>query len=350
MTRTSLRNVKLDEISLVGKGDNKGAHVVLLKTHPNPIITLGKAYRGNELETTIRKWAADNVGKKTEVATGIFKDLSDIVDGVTDIEASAEMFNDVMLENIQREIVWDAIWALETSIASIINDDTGSNKPALVATTVDQFKTTITALFKLKGETSMAMSDVEKAQYDEAIVKVATLTTQLETVTKEKEELAKQIPTATSVIKMEDLPEPVRKQMEAQEAELKKNREDIAKMQEDGINAECIAKAAEISAVSAEGVVVHDVLKSIKKHSADLFDKVFTILKAADARIKEAGLFKEVGGGQQSTGATAYEQIVVKATELRKTCPELSDAQAFDRIFKSDANLRAQYNAENRTK
>ena len=332
--RATLRDVKLNEISFVGKGDNKGAHILLLKGHPNPVVALGKEYKGDDTEEILQKWFDDDVSK----ADGIFK------------EEEAVMFSDLLSEKTIRDQVWGMVWMLEDSICSIMQDESGNDKAGMIQTTVDQFKTAITALTKTQKGGKENMNELQKAQ--EALAKaqaeVDTLTKQVETLTKEKEELVKQIPVASSVIKMEDLPEPVRKQMEDQQAQIKKQADDLEILKEAGVTTECITKAAEIGFISAEGVVVHEVLKDIKKASSATFEKVFTLLKAADARIKESGLFKENGKASSNSGATAHEMIVAKAKELKKTCPELSDAQAYDRIYKSDDDLRNQYISETR--
>jgi hypothetical protein len=341
-TRTSkvarLSDIALNEISFVGKGDNKGAHILLLKGHPNPIVALGKEYKGKDKKDVLVKWLEEDKSK----ADGIFKD-----------EEVAEMFADLLQDKTIRDQIWSMVWMLEDSICSIMCDETGTNKGDLIQTTVDQFKTAVMALTKSKGgKKGMDPKELlEKLQkeFDELKGKYDTLTKTVEELTKEKEELVKQIPKAESVIKMEDLPEPVRKQMEENAVTIKKQADDIAKIQEEGLITECIAKAAELPSISAEGVVVADVLKEVKKVSKEVFDKICLLLKAADARIKEGGLFTEVGKSGGSTGATAYDQIVAKAAELRKTMTELTKEQAFDRVYKSDDDLRAAYIAETRS-
>ena len=332
-TRTALKSVTLDEVSFVGKGDNKGAHIMLLKSHPSHIVALGKSYAGDNKEAILKHWAEKEVGK---------------VDGVLK-EESVAMFNDLLTEKTIRDKVWGMVWVLEDSIRAIMESESGEDKKALLETTVEQFKTAITGLTKNKGGAN-DVTELEKAQAELAKAQkaLAALTKQVESLTKERDEaIAKQAPTPASVIKMEDLPEPVRKQMEAQEALLKSQQTSIEKMQDEAVSAQSITKASLIPSISADGVVVADVLKALQKKAPEEAASVFTLLKAADARIQAGGLFKEVGAGNvNNSGATAYEQLLAKAEELRKTETKLTKEQAFAKVFNSEHDLRKQYNAE----
>lgn len=333
--RTALKDVELTGVHFVGKGDNKGANILLLKTHPNPIVALGKEYKGDNKSEMLQKWFDSDVSK----ADGIFK------------EEDSVMFADLLQDKEIRDKVWGMVWILEDSICSILNGE-DADKSSLIQTTVEQFKTAITALTKNEKGGNKSMDELQKAQEElaKANVRISELEGSVATLTKERDEaIAKSEPPKETIDKSQ-LPEAVVKQLETLEKTNKENAEAIKKMKDEAVTTEMIAKSAEIGAISAEGVVVHEVLKSIKKASEDTFGKLMTLLKAADARIKEAGLFKEQGGEGRTTGLSAHEQIVAKAIELKKSKPHLSDAQAYTEVYNSDIELRKQYLEENRSK
>ena len=338
MARTKLNGVKLSEVSFVGKGDNKGAHIMLLKNHPNKIVSLGKEYKGREKKDLLQKWFDEDTSK----ADGIFK------------EEEAEMFADLLANKTIRDQVWSMVWMLEDSICSIMNDESATNKGELISTTVEQFKEAITSLTKSKGgneDMAKTVEEVEKelltanARISELEKQVGDLTTNNGTLTKERDELKKSH--APEGIDKSKLAPEVRKQLEDLETINKANTAAIEKMQDETLTAECISKALETPSISAEGVTVSDMLKSIKKAAPEAFQSLCTLLKATEARIKEGNLFVEKGKRTDANGgATAYEQLVAKAAELRKSKPELSDAQAFDHVYKAEHELRKQYNEE----
>ena len=94
MARTKLKGVKLGEVSFVGKGDNKGAHILLVKNHPNQIVSLGKEYKGRDRKELLKKWFEDDVNKED----GVFK------------EEEAEMFADLLADKTIRDQVWSMVW------------------------------------------------------------------------------------------------------------------------------------------------------------------------------------------------------------------------------------------------
>ena len=143
------------------------------------------------------------------------------------------------------------------------------------------------------------------------------------------------------------LPEAVRKQLETQEQDIKKQAEDIAKMKDEGLTREYVAKAVEVGAIGKSDEI-GTLLKDIAKHDSALAVKVFDVLKGADTKIRTGGLFTELGKEEGKGGASAYDMIVQKASELRKTCPELSEAQAFTKVYDTDHDLRNQHLAETR--
>jgi len=237
-----LRNVKLDEISFVGKGDNPEANVLLLKMKSEEDNPKG------DCEMTPEEIAALKKAKE---------------------EADAK-----------------------------------------VAELTKQAETLATE----KAASEKALSDKEK-EFEEMKAK---------NVKKEDEDVLKGLP--ESIVK-----------------EIQDNRERISKMEDEAATREYVAKAAEVVLVG-KADAIGDLLKSIAKHDSKLAAQVFDLFKTADARIKEGDLLKEAGSSSSdTTGTSAYDKIVAKAAELRKSSPELSEAKAFTKVYDSDAELRTAY-------
>jgi hypothetical protein len=347
-TINRLRNVKLNEISFVGKGDNPEAHVLLLKIKADPkgasIVALGKEYKGGKQDDVLKKWLTDN-------ATLVSKDDGDAV-----------TFADIQADKDLRDKVWQMCYTLEDSLSSIVHDDTVTDKTAMISQSIDQFKAAITAI--TKGEEDMPLVKMTKER-DEALEKNVTLTKTVTDLTTEVETLkamsaedkkkmkdmedakdggaddTEEGPDGKKIKKsdiMKSLPESIQKEM-------KENREAIAKMQDNERTREYVGKAASCLLVGPADSV-GDLLKTIAKHDPATADKVLELFKTANERIKEGDLLKETGKDAGDTGATAHDKIMAKAQVLKKTRPELSIEKAYTEVFDTDTDLRKQYEDE----
>lgn len=70
---------------------------------------------------------------------------------------------------------------------------------------------------------------------------------------------------------------------------------------------------------------------AIKKHEE--------ALKGLVEQVKTGKIFNEFGDKSQQGGASAYDQLLAKAEELRKVETKLTSAQAFEKVFTDPANL-----------
>lgn len=193
-----------------------------------------------------------------------------------------------------------------------------------------------------------------KKQLDEANEKIETLTKENETLKaakaksdeekkKMEEEMAAHMKKEEEKIDKSVLPENVRKQLEEIEKKAEDDRKEIAKLRDAEVTREYIGKAAELQTIGKVDEI-GSILKSVASTDSALAGKVFDLLKAADVKIREGGLFKENGiHDSNSTGVTAHDKILAKAAELRKSKPELSAAKAYTQIYDTDHELREQY-------
>lgn len=96
-------------------------------------------------------------------------------------------------------------------------------------------------------------------------------------------------------------------------------------------------RAADLGIGEAHGEVL---MKAYAGDKASV-DKLAELLKAATAQAKAAGLFSEFGSssGTANGDTSAYGQLQAKAAELRKKHPELTEAQAFAKVYSDPANV-----------
>lgn len=347
---TKIRNVVLDEVSFVGKGDNPEAHVLLLKMKKDPteesIVKLGKEYKGEKQEIVLKKWLEDN-------PTLIQKDDGDAV-----------TFDEIKNDQELRNKLWDMCYTLESSISSIAMDDTVPDKTAMISQSVDQFKAAITAI--TKGGNEMPELKKAKEELAKAQEQVTTLTKSVEDITKENGTLKADLEKAKKDMKdMEDMKDggadedvedangnKVKKSVifkslpAAIQKEMEDNRKAIAKMQDDNLTREYISKAAGVELVGAASEI-GPLLKTIAKTDVATADKVYDLFKTAQERIKEGDLLKEKGAGG-GEGASALDKLNKRAAEYKAANAGVSIEKAFNIVFDTEHDLRKAYIEETR--
>lgn len=101
-----------------------------------------------------------------------------------------------------------------------------------------------------------------------------------------------------------------------------------------------IAKRYEIIGRKPEELV--PLFKSLKKNGG--YEEMVAILDETVAALENAGTFDEIGkrGTDLGSGTEAIAKLKTKASELRKTRPELTEAQAMDEVLLGDDELRAE--------
>jgi uncharacterized coiled-coil DUF342 family protein len=209
-----------------------------------------------------------------------------------------------------------------------------------------------------KGDDEMTPEEIAtlKKAKDDADAKVAELTKQVADLVEKASkcpECGSALDETTKACTKKGCGKEVKKEVEEEdiykgipEAFVKKMKEDsatIAKMQDNELTREFVAKAADVALIG-KADELGDVLKSVAKHDSALADKIMGIFKTANERIAAGDLLKEHGKQDSGDGVvSAYDKIVAKAAELRKSHPELSDAQAFTKVYDEDSELRTEY-------
>lgn len=311
------------------------------------------------------------------------------------MEDEATSFDDVMNEKKiydVRDQIWNACNSLEQSIVSILLDKECEDKQAAIAQSIDQFKAfsddASKSWIKLERaatdkEDTVVADDFEIAKMQEVIEKSCDP----ETINKEKEtEVVKENNMAFDISNMteeekkealkalqadaskestekrfnsgageDQIQEAVNKAMSNAMEDVTKNFSDMmAKIMEpiqkraeeaEQKSLEEVAKKYELLGTKAEDLV--PVLKSMKETSDEAYNNFIASMDNNLAVIQKSGLFEEIGkSGGAHTGNNDTEgaaKMNAKVAEIKKSMPNLTDAQAQDIVIQNDPELRAMF-------
>jgi len=136
------------------------------------------------------------------------------------------------------------------------------------------------------------------------------------------------------------------KAFQAQQTEIQKASELVAKERDIRLDAEAVNKSKEeFSNVGIDHEVVAPALRRLEMQDEVLAKTVREVLTAADAQVSESGLMKEYGTANTSTGSVFDE-----ATALAKSLVENGSAktieQGIDMVLDSNRELAKRYYEE----
>jgi hypothetical protein len=118
---------------------------------------------------------------------------------------------------------------------------------------------------------------------------------------------------------------------------------EFAKMQEEREVAKFEKRAVAIGLPEVAG----ETLRKAYAGDATAIAKLEQTIKGLTAQVEQGALFKEFGSAG-AKAATAKVEVLVKADELRKANPQMSEASAFTKVYTDPANaeLKKRYDAE----
>ena len=332
---TKLKELEIEEGSLVDKGANPLAHVVLFKR--------------DEPRSLMQK--------------------------VKDLIKNAMTFNEVREAQDARRDWWELCDAFTTSIKSIV-DENPDNAPELMMQSAAQFveatkplipqlegtdvylraQGVVTAVeAALEGETDIAKKLSDAIQEPDGtgspegkeVEKHMTLEEILKGLPEEQRKVIeaelnkKDESEADPVEKKEDLPEDVRKRIEEAEKRNTELEKRLNEQIEKAEIAEFVKKAETLTNLpNMKPDEFGPVLRNLSK--VEGYDKLETVLVAANKALGESELFKAKGeDGGIENGALA--KLQAKADELRKSDPKLTKEQAFAKAVEDNPDLYAEY-------
>ena len=308
------------------------------------------------------------------------------------MEDEATSFDDVMNEKKiydVRDQIWNVCNSLEQSIVSILLDKECEDKQVAIAQSIDQFKAfsddASKSWIKLERavtdkEDTVVADNFEIAKMQEVIEKSCNP----ETINKEKEtEVVKENNMAFDISNMTEeekkealkaLQDDANKQntekrfnsetgedqiQEAVNKAMSNAMEDVTKRftsmmdkimepiqkraeEAEQKSLEEVAKKYELLGTKAEDLV--PVLKSMKETSDEAYNNFIASMDNNLAVIQKSGLFEEIGkSGGAHTGNDDTEgvaKMAAKVSEIKKSMPNLTDAQAQDIVMQNDPELR----------
>lgn len=153
---------------------------------------------------------------------------------------------------------------------------------------------------------------------------------------------------------LDEAPEPVAKAMTALMKRLQLAEDVIAKQAQEKEEREFIAKAQAFDKLPTSADKLGPLLMRVEKGmtTADDAAELERLLKAANEGIGKEGQENdptvEIGKRGNENGATAEQRIEAKAAEIRKSAPDLSEAEAVTKVLEENPELYEQYVAETR--
>lgn len=128
--------------------------------------------------------------------------------------------------------------------------------------------------------------------------------------------------------------------------ELEKTKEKLAKADDTLLNRTMLEKAARLSHVAAADDLAPILKEASQSLSQENFEKLETLLTAAEERVQKGDLFSEKGktglGDSESQG-DAYSKLVAKADEIIEKGADLTPEAAFDRAMRENPDLYSKY-------
>ncbi len=403
MPLTELRNIVLDEISLVDKGDDPEAKIRLFKRGktkdvdgkalpassfafvPDPekpstwklpihdarhvgmaVAALGAGFRGRKVQlpqadrTKVKArvraaWRKFHPGDE-EIPAAIKRAFSEALVAVLKGEGDAQSFEEILENSDARLAVLEAmdrIWgmfnALQGAVESIMSDDEVKDKKGAIQESLDQFSTAMreavpTVKADATGDDDMA-DEALKKQIEELQKKLDDEVAARKAAEAELEKLkAGDGDGGDDVTK--GLSEEARKRFEAQEARIAKQDEELLKLREAREKEEVRKHLADV----ADGVPNTDddafrkAYRSLDPDGRAAMDKVLGGAKEAFAQV----VGKEIGKGGEGSQGTALEEATQKAQELMEKDPKMFSTiyKARDHVWNTNPDLKKRYDAE----
>lgn len=301
-----LKNMKLTSVDFVPKGANQHADIELFKSAP-----------------------------ASPAREGFFKSL---VDWLT--KGAPGTFEQTLSTEDMRGKLWQYSHALDDSFESILESDMSvDEKKQMLRESLEQFRSAVDGMIEAVNKESPAAEltaepEVDKVRCDKMNIDKSKLTPEEQATFDAL--LAKSCGDSQPQDDQDDIYKGLHPAVKAELEHLRK----AVNAQEDRELA-AVAKKYEVIGKKPEELI--PVLKSLKGTSA--YDEMISVMDAAVDAVEKSALFTEIGKTGHGTG-DAMKQANEKAAEIMKADPNLSHAQALDRVFQQNPELAAQVEKE----
>lgn len=363
-----LKNLRITKVDFVNAGANQRAHIRLFK----------RAQKEDEgVETN----------KFFNLITAIAKKLGVMEDNEKENTCKAQSFSEIQSQAQKEKIaaeIWDITDALRRSLISAIDDSSLEDRKGTLIKNLNEFNTFAMsaaekwsdgAIAVSKGINICVPSELElivaskRLQFIEKLVPKNEMEENEMKIDKSKmtpgelaffEEIEKRYgvdnsctvtkepveATAEPVIEPEPLVATKKSAAESATAiapELKELLANVQKRLEQQEDAEMTDIAKKYELLGKKPEELGPVLKRLKKSSTEAYDDVIAMLDQSLDIAKRSGLFKEVGSNASADMGDVSNQIAKRASEIRKSNPGISEAEAVDRVFQENPELISEF-------
>jgi len=389
---TKLKNLKVTSVDLVDQGANQDAYVRLFKRKdedPKP----------EKSEGVLKKFAS-------AIAKALSLDDEELEARLDGIE-KANTFNQEMLERQMEQIsdeIWNMLYALRSSLCSILWDESVVNKEQLMNESVDQFKAAMADSIKNWSNGKSAVAKGEQTnEPEEEVLKSALEFLEKKLGNKEatgngavadinpkgeevdmKFEKSKMSPeeramleelekkygmpddgnaeqTSAEVTAETPATEPAPEQAAPEAEQTETQGDDVYKGLNPIVQAELaelkkfkeaaeekelreVAKRYEVIGKKAEELVPK--FKSLKKAGGTAYDDMIAVLDAAVETVNKSGIFSEIGKSGHQDNSEAKTKIEGIAKGMMEKDNSLSYDMAIAKAWEEHPEIMAEYDEE----
>ncbi|MFA7018529.1 MAG: hypothetical protein WC239_06060 [Sphaerochaetaceae bacterium] len=314
-----LKNLLIDRVDLVKRGDNPDARITLFKGDQTPerggvIFPIDKFFKGLE----------DFMGRM--------------------MKKGDDRVMQFKLKDFLEKLPQETRGPLEERVGKLSEDVRKG-----IETRMGELKEEERSVIVLNLEVEKA----ESAATFEALKKqLESNTAELEALKKDPKEGTKDDPAADGDVPedvIKGLPEAVQKILRDSQKEAKEAKDLVKKLEDEAMNREYVAKAMVFKALPIKAEELGPVLKRVAQSSKDDYDKVEAVLKAANELVERNNLLmKELGAsGGSDTGSDVWTRVETAANNLiAKSADPLSKEQAIAQVLRDNPELYSEYQKE----
>lgn len=336
-----LTRLRIDEVSSVDRGAGEGVKIMLMKKDKN-MSTIAKMFSkvfggGNDNSVTIDK----SIEGLAESITSILGDEK--IDKGAALTKTFEQFGDHLKETLTAgpAVVNKEVSTMDIKLfAKALGLAETATETDVCKALSDQFAASVDAIAEMKkmeGDLRIAKAEFTPAELDHYTKAFPPDDDDDEANAKTKAKKAFRLASHTeraAIIKSAEpaLPAHIQKMFDDNIAMAKR----LADLEAGGSLVALTKQAVDAGLPEAEGATIQKALGGDKA----AVEKLVGFVKTAHAAAIAGGVFKEFGSGS-GTGVvtTAYDELVVKADQLRKTDSKLTAAAAFAKVYEDPANI-----------
>lgn len=176
MAKTKLKQLEVDEVSLVDAGANQHAHVMLYKNRDGKPGRAGASVDKADKQMSGLRKLFSAIGKALNIPD---EEIESAADSIEKADTFSQKMEERKLRRITDEI-WDVCYALESSLGSIMRDEEVVDKTTMMNQSIDEFTATIKGLTAAWGSgksAQIAKSDVPVEHMQESAARLESMIT-----------------------------------------------------------------------------------------------------------------------------------------------------------------------------